>query len=251
MIIDAHCHIGKDVVFDCENKKEDLLKAHRKNGIDGGIVQPFALRPYMEDTARAHDDVAAFCRENKNYWGMAVINPHFRWDEFEREAERCVKNLDFVGLKITPISHAVNPASKDALHVFEVARALNVPVMVHTGTGVPFSDPIRLVTAAESFPDVPLVIAHLGHGYFSAQAIHVAKMYDNVFVEPSGCPVEETLAAYKALGASKMMFSTDTLPLVPVEREIYRFILEDHPEDREQIYYKTAQAVFNLKIDQN
>ena len=31
MIIDAHCHIGKDVVFDCENKKEDLLKA--MNGI--------------------------------------------------------------------------------------------------------------------------------------------------------------------------------------------------------------------------
>ncbi len=158
MIIDAHTHLGQDCVFDLKNTKYDLLSNFEKYGIDGAIVQPFIERPYLEETRRIHDEIHDLCMEHPGrFWGMASINPHFRPEDYEREAQRCVKELGFVGLKITPAGHAINPASKDGMHVFEVARALNVPVMVHTGNGIPFADPAGIYPAAKAFPDVELL----------------------------------------------------------------------------------------------
>ena len=152
MILDAHSHLGDDVIFDCAHTEEDLLVNNRKYGITGGIVQPFIGRPYMEITRQYHDRIYEFCRNNRNYWGMASINPHFRHEEYAEEAGRCIRELGFIGLKLTPVSHAVNPESEDGLFVFETARKLGVPVMVHTGYGIPFADPEKLRKAAALYP---------------------------------------------------------------------------------------------------
>lgn len=40
------------------------------------------------------------------FYGMASINPHFKDEEVYDELKRCVKELGFVGVKITPIAHA-------------------------------------------------------------------------------------------------------------------------------------------------
>ena len=88
MIIDAHSHLGKDVIFDCEHTEEYLVEKNRKYGISGGIVQPFVGRPYIEETKEYHNRIFRFCQEHKNYWGMASINPHFRHEEYYEEATR-------------------------------------------------------------------------------------------------------------------------------------------------------------------
>jgi predicted TIM-barrel fold metal-dependent hydrolase len=93
---------------------------------------------------------------------MASINQHFRPADYDAEAIRCVREFGFVGIKITPIGHACHPSSRNALHVFEVCRDLGVPLMIHTGNGVPFSDPISVNKALGSFRDVTMVLAHAG-----------------------------------------------------------------------------------------
>ena len=37
MILDAHCHLGRDCVYDFEVTEELLLRTFSENGIDGGI----------------------------------------------------------------------------------------------------------------------------------------------------------------------------------------------------------------------
>ncbi len=111
-------------------------------GIDGGLVQPSLPRPYIEDTRAIHDRIHRFTLDTRRrWWGMASIEPHFHSDDYDAEAERCVKELNFVGIKLTPIGHACNPSSRDGMHVFEVCRGLDVPLMIHTGNGIPFADP--------------------------------------------------------------------------------------------------------------
>lgn len=121
MIIDIHAHLGEDVVFDEELTEEELISAYEKNGIDGGIVQPYLPRIYMEEHRKIHDRIYELTLyKKKKFWGMASINPHFTPEDYDREAERCIHELGFVGIKITPIGHATHPSSKDALHVWEV-----------------------------------------------------------------------------------------------------------------------------------
>ena len=152
MIIDVHGHLGEDVVFDEQQTEEQLLDAYKKNGVDGAIIQPYLPRIYMEDHVRIHDRIYEMtkCKE-KRFWGMASINPHFRPEEYDKEAVRCIRGLKFVGIKITPIGHACHPSSKDAMHVWEVCRELKVPLMIHTGAGIPFSDPMSVEKALRSF----------------------------------------------------------------------------------------------------
>jgi predicted TIM-barrel fold metal-dependent hydrolase len=250
VIIDAHCHLGTDVVFDMETNEQDLLECCRSNGIDGGIVQPFIGRPYISETKKIHNRIKNLCLENSNrFWGMASINPHFTARDYDEEAERCICDLGFVGIKITPIAHAVNMDSKDSFHVFEVAKKLNVPVMVHTGMGIPFSDPAALYPPVKKFGDVSIVIAHGGANFFTKQAIYLAQAFENVTIEPSGAGIEATELILNAIGSKRVMFSSDVRLQAPIELAKYRYLLSG--EELDQVLYKTANRVFGLKLCKN
>lgn len=248
MILDAHVHLGEDVVFDEEQTETELLEFYKGYEVDGGIIQPYICRPYIEDTRAIHDRIARFTENReKRWWGMASINPHFRPEDYDREAARCVKELGFVGIKITPIGHACHPSSKDALHVFEICRALSVPLMIHTGAGVPFSDPISVAKAAEIFPDVPIVLAHAGSEMHNQQATYLAARHDNIFLEPSWVGVIGVGNMIRTVGCGKIMFSSDNIYQIPVELAKYRSIVKN-PADLERILYKNTAQIYKLDI---
>ena len=252
MIIDAHCHIGTDVTFDQQTTEEELLDNFRSYGVDGGIVQPYIPRPYIEEFQNIHDRIYRMTKKSPGrIFGMASVNPHFRAEDYERETKRCVQELGFVGIKITPAGHAISPCSKDGMHVFQVARELKVPVMIHTGMGIPFADPIKIQPCAEAFPDVPIVMAHAGANFYTQQAIYVAKTYENVFIEPSGAGIEATCEIIESLGPARVMFSSDVTLQMQTElskyRDLHRRGILDE-EGMEQIMYKTAETGFKLKL---
>ena len=248
MIIDIHAHLGCDVVFDEEQTEDQLLASYQMHNIDGAIVQPFICRPYLDDTRQIHDRIYALSKNSqKHFWGMASINPHFREEDYDNEANRCIKELGFVGLKITPIAHAVHPSSKDALHVFEVARTLNVPVMIHTGAGVPFSDPISVVNAVEQFKDVIVVLAHAGSEMHNQQATYVARKYDNVYLEPSWVGVIGLEKMVQQIGCDKIMFSSDTINNIPVELAKYKSVIKSQ-SNLQKIFAQNAISVYKLQV---
>jgi uncharacterized protein len=246
VIIDAHAHIGHDHVFDEDSTEEWLISNYRELGIDGAIVQPFIPRPYLPDTREIHDRIARLCASTeRRFWGMASINPHFTPGDYEAEARRCVKELGFVGLKLTPIAHAAHPASADALFVYETARSLRVPVMVHTGIGIPFADPASLLEVPGRFPDLKFVLAHAGSDMYFQQALYLARHFDNVWLEPSWINVMNIEKAYKSVGPTKLMFSSDQALNAPVELTKYRRVIRS-PADLERVLSGTVIEVFGL-----
>ncbi len=246
MIIDAHSHLGYDCVFDAAETREDLLDAHRKYGIGASVVQPFISRPYPEETAKYHDEIHRLCLDYPGeFFGMASINPHFRPEDYYGEAKRCVAELSFVGLKITPVAHAVNPDSRDGRYVFETAKDLNVPVMVHTGAGIPFADPVKLLAVLPDYKTIPVILAHAGSDMFFTQALYLAEKFENVYLEPSWVSIIHIENALKKIGSSKLMFSSDHSANIPVELVKYRTAAKNS-RDLENILYKTASDVFGL-----
>jgi uncharacterized protein len=245
-ILDAHAHLGHDVVFDEESTEEDLLYWHERCQVSGAIVQPFIPRPYLEDTAAIHDRIHALCRLYPGrFFGMASISPHLRPAEYEQEARRCITGLGFVGIKMTPIAHAVHPGSADGRHAFEVAAGLGVPIMVHTGAGIPFADPAALEDVAADYRKVPIVLAHAGTDMFFAQALSLARRFDHVYLEPSWVNILNLKKALNTVGASKIMFSSDIAMNLPVELAKYR-TLAPSQAILEQMLSKTATDVFDL-----
>lgn len=246
LIIDAHAHLGYDTVFDEESTEEKLLKYYNKYKVDGAIVQPFINRPYVQDTEEIHDRIYKFCQQYPDrFWGMASINPHFKPEDYEKEARRCINQLNFVGIKITPIAHAVHPGSRDGYHVFEVAQKLEVPVMVHTGAGIPFADPASLFEVVKDFNSLKIILAHSGSDLFFQQALMLARKWDNVYLEPSWLSIINIRKILEDIGPEKVMFSSDHALNVPVELTKYRTLINDKNK-LERVLSGTVREVFNL-----
>lgn len=244
-IVDAHTHIGPCRVFDLDDTEQDLLDSMNANRIDVSLVQPYPGAPSAADV---HDRIAAMAQANPSrIFGIASINPHQDRDAYFGEVSRCVKELGFVAVKLHTIGHAMNPAGADGTMVFESARELGVPVMVHTGPGIPFAAPSSVAPQLEAFPDVPVVLAHAGHGLFSGEAIALAQTYSQVSLEPSWCAFYNVGAMVAALGPGRVMLGTDLPGNVPVMIETIRALgLSD--EDEAMVMGGSAAKFFKLDL---
>ena len=119
--------------------------------------------------------------------------------------------------------------------------------MIHTGAGIPFSDPISVQKALESFPDVPCVLAHAGSEKQNQQATYLAAKYDNVYLEPSWVGVIGVMNMVKRVGCSKIMFSSDNVYQIPVELAKYRSVIKNE-DDLERVLYKNTAELYQLKM---
>jgi predicted TIM-barrel fold metal-dependent hydrolase len=243
MIINTHAHLGYDSVFDEEETEEGLIGGQKEFGIDITVVQPFIPRPYLSETRAYHNRIYELTQARKRrFFGMASVHPHFTDEDYYTETERCIKELRFVGLKLSPIAHACPPDGRDGRKCFEAAKALRVPIMVHTGAGIPFSDPARLINVVPDYREIPVIVAHCGGDMFFTQALWLAKTYDNVFLEPSWLSVLNLKAAVSVVGPAKIMFSSDHTVNIPVE--LAKYVAAASGADLEQMLFKTALTVF-------
>ncbi len=215
VIIDTHSHLGNCQVFDLEVGEEELLGAMDRHGVNASIVFPF---PGATDIPATHDRVHRLAQAHPGrIFGLASVNPHLPLQEYAHEVRRCVRELGFVGIKLHTIGHAINPLSKDAQKVYETAQELDVPVVAHTGLGVPFALPSLFLRVAQSYPGVKFVLAHAGYGMFTAEALAVARVCPNVYLETSWCPAHMIGGLFKALEPGRLMWGSDVPVNVGVE----------------------------------
>ena len=242
-IISAHAHIGDTRVFDADNSEADLLAAMDAAGVDASIVMPSAG---CRDAAAIHDRIAVMAQRHPGrIFGMIQLNPHTDEPEYLREAERCVRDLGFVGAKIHPLGYGVSPTSRDAEMVFRIAAQLGIAVMVHTGSGLPWGLPSLWIPLAQRYPNVNVVLAHAGMGVFTAEAHLAATMCPNVFLETSWAKPGELLELIRSLGPARVMMGGDLVSNFPVELFKYRSL--GLPDDvLAQCLGGTARTVFGL-----
>ncbi|MBI2755532.1 MAG: amidohydrolase [Chloroflexi bacterium] len=243
MLIDAHAHVGSCRVFGHNLEPATVLAMMDAHGVTTSIVQPF---PGAPDPARVHDLIAELGRQHPGrIYGIASLSPHQDAEAYRTEVRRCVQDLGFVGLKIHPIGHAVNPLTPDARLPFEVATELNVPVMIHTGPGIPFAEPAMWIPLARAFPQTTVILAHAGWGLFTGPAILAGELCENVVLETSWCNVTDLARMAKVVGADRMLFGADMPLNVPVEVAKYQ-ALGMSDTDLEQVLWRNSERLFRL-----
>jgi uncharacterized protein len=242
-VIDTHAHLGECCVFGLFSTVEEMLRRQDECGVNATIVQPY---PGAKDYLLRHDEIAELCAKYPGrFFGLGSLSPHVGRDKYKKEAERCVKKLKFVGLKLHTIGHAVNPLSEDGDLIFETAHELGVPAMVHTGAGIPFSLPALCMPAAQKYPGLKIVLAHAGGGILSAEAQVVASIFSNLYLETSWCLGEDIRWMINTIGPDRVMMGADLPSNVPVEFAKYR-ALDLEPEVFDKVMGATAVDVFKL-----
>jgi predicted TIM-barrel fold metal-dependent hydrolase len=222
IIVDSYLHLGESRVYDVAIDESEILEALNSNRISAAIVAPF---PGPPNPAQVHDDIASLAsRYPGRVFGLANVNPHINRDTFHGEIERCVRQLGFVGVVLDTLGHAVNPNGNDGQTVFEVARELGVPIVVHTGTGAPFGLPSAVLPRARSYSDVKIVLAHAGAGMYTAEAQIVAREASNVYLETSWCRSDDIKRLINEIGATRVMFGADLPSNEAAELSKYRSI---------------------------
>ncbi|KPV61577.1 MAG: Amidohydrolase [Candidatus Bathyarchaeota archaeon BA1] len=210
MIVDAHTHVGKGgyvrVSAYC------LLTVMDRNKVDKAVVtsptSSLAHNKYVYDQLKKHTD-----RLISFFWA----NP---------KCTRTVKDLIQVatfyechGLKLHPGSDAYRIHN---LHfvgsIMEVAAKLKLPVLIHSSPRDPFSFPAAIGRVAAAFPEVTIIMGHMGVGCWDA--IKVAHRNPNILLETSSVRAPQSiLEAARVLGPERIVYGSDFPYLDPfVER---------------------------------
>ncbi len=242
-IVDAHMHLGEDLMFLTDDSEDVVLNAMDANGIAAQILQPGIV---SRDQKKAHQRIKRFADAHPGRaFGLACFNPLMDDAEYVSLVRWTVKELGFKGVKLHPNAFCMSPSHPAAEKLFRVAGELDIAVMIHTGNGLPNALPSLCIPVARKYPKVRIVLAHAGGGTFGADAIVAAKECPNIFLETSWVTVYDLRAMVETLGARRVMFGSDLIANIPVELAKYRAIGLSE-SDLEWCLAKTAEAVFRL-----
>jgi predicted TIM-barrel fold metal-dependent hydrolase len=148
---------------------------------------------------------------------MANLNPHLHYP-LVGELERQI-SLGAVGLKLHPVHGTFPPNDRMLYPAYAFCEGANVPIVFHCGTSVfpgatnRYANPELIEDVARDFPDLTIVLAHGGRGWWYDVAAFMTLMRPNVYIEVSGLPPRKIPDYYKNFDlerlARKMIFGTD------------------------------------------
>ena len=199
MIIDSHNHIGarKGINFPAE----EMIAWMDKSNIDACVVTSQVEtinNDYVGEMQAKYPD---------RLIGYAVINP---WDySAEEELERCFRDLKLYGLKLNPVRHGYALDRHEIMDsIFKICEKYNKPILVH-GQSDMFNMPGKFDEMAETFPNVTLIMAHIGEPDDIDAAIRVASRRSNVYIDTASVQLSTLKKALKKVDYHKILMGTD------------------------------------------
>ena len=206
MIIDAYNNVwqaaGTSDYLTAESyTPEDMIKAMDVAGVDMAVG--CSLGQMMDNNFIAE----TMTKYPERIIGFGQVNPRF--PDAIQTIEHCATTLKLKGLKLHPTMHGYHFADHGLLDpIFEAADRNGLAILVNA-LDDPFCAPLSIEEIARSFPNTPVLIAHMGTVWNLNEAILVAKRNSNIYLETSSAQLLDVKLAYRAVGAEKIVMGTD------------------------------------------
>jgi len=270
-VIDFHLHIGRKEdwhpwVIEYLKEMNPYLFQNFKE-----IMNPNGLEKYLDGEGVTYAVVLAedsplttgvvtnnyvhnFCKERKRFIPFASINP-VTTSNLEEHLEKYVKEMGFRGLKLYPTYQHFFPNQQEIYPLYEKALELNVPIMFHTGSSIyrnsklKYGDPLHLDDVATDFPELKIVMAHSGRGFWYDRAFFLSRLHKNLYMEISGLPPQKLLHYFPELekNADKVIFGSDWPGVKGIKENIDALSTLPLKETTlEKILYKNAKKVLGI-----
>jgi len=235
MIIDVHSHAWIDPDHMVEYKKQSS-KASGDSGAnltvkreeylakatlatDGLKTIVFGLKAKLAGIWVPDEHVAQYVKQDpENLIGFMSLDP--TQPGWQDEMRRAHKELGLRGIKLAPMYAGFRPSDSILDEMWEYATQHKLPVLMHTGTNPLSQSPVECTlpkhvdTVAIKFPDVKIIMAHLGHP-FMEECVIVARKHENVYADISALhyrpwQLYNALMAVQEYGVwDKLLFGTD------------------------------------------
>lgn len=229
--IDVHAHYGvyhQVAVLPIKNRfmsgdAATVAERARRANTQWTIVSPLlGLMPRGKcDAVAGNEEAARVVPATDGLLQWVIVNP-LQPKTYE-QAERMLRTPRCVGIKIHPEEHCY-PIQDHGRVIFEFAAKHRAVVLTHSGDTN--SMPLEFVPFADAFPEMRLILAHLGNGQdgdpaHQVRAIQASKR-GNIWVDTSSAQnILPGLVewAVNEVGAERLLYGTDTpLYSVPMQR---------------------------------
>jgi predicted TIM-barrel fold metal-dependent hydrolase len=202
MIIDIHTHVFRPDQDFGPRLWEDLKRC----GVDAGVWGDVAAR-HLSTTQAADVAVVFGIQAAATGWHVpntevaahvataperliffAAIDPG--QEDFRDELERCHQDLGCHGIKLAPIYQGVHPLDPRYREIYAYCQHHGLPIMIHmattfsSGTPLEYARPAHMDQVAIDFPDLRIVLAHLGHPW-EGETIAVIRRNANLYADIS------------------------------------------------------------------
>jgi len=237
VIVDAHVHLGRSSDFRLSAKQ--LVSMMDRNRVHRAVVVPMASN-------QKHNE--RLLKELKSHLdrlvGFLWVNP--RSPEMLRSLKDMGLLAGFRGFKLRSESDIFRIDNMRLLNpVLEVARGLQKPIFIHSSGEGSFSDPNAIGRVAAAFPDVTIIMGHMGGGTYGA--IRMGRNHPNIILETSGAEDPRIISeAVRTLGPERVIFGSDS-PYCDQREELAKIeALRLSTEQKEMVMGRNAERVVGL-----
>lgn len=249
-IIDMHAHTSYDDV----STADKLVSAAAELGVSRmlllGDVIAFGYHPTEDQVRRINDGNAkSVQRHPEVFEGLCFINPENSKRFVREEIRRCVETLGFCGVKLEA---CINCRSKRLDAVMESVRDHGVFLLHHSWYNVlkqtpTESTPADIASLASRYPDVPIVMAHLGGARI--RGVQDILPHENITIDTSGSQPIGGLVEYavRVLGAHRVVYGSD-VPGRDFSAQLGRIYgARISTADRERVLHRNAERLLSLR----
>ncbi|HET7560625.1 MAG TPA: amidohydrolase family protein [Limnochordia bacterium] len=241
VLIDYHTHIGTTEhwgeLFLAESRRmrssgvsiATTLERHTAAMTKADRVVVLAFRSIHLGFNVPNDYVADYVRRDpKKYIGFLSVDPHD--PRALSELERAHQDLGLRGIKMSSIYQAFHPMDTRVLPIYAYAERHGLPLLLHQGTTFPRRAPLKyahpelLEEVALAFPELRMIIAHLGHPW-EVETIAVVRKHPHLYTDISGLvyrpwQLYNSLMLFQEYGVMhKIIFGTD-FPVTEIDETI-------------------------------
>jgi predicted TIM-barrel fold metal-dependent hydrolase len=214
---------GLATLLDRYITREGLPALREMLGVDVLVGQ--ADMSLLTTAETTNEFVGELCQGVAGVIPMCNINPHLTPSP-GRELERLVRAFGFRAVKLQPSYQYFYPNDRMLYPLYAKAEELGIPAMFHTGSSIfrgarlKYAEPMHLDDVAVDFPNLTIVMAHSGRGFWYEQAFFLARLHPNVYMEIAGLPPQRLLDYFPELerNAEKIIYGSDW-PGVPDPRQ--------------------------------
>lgn len=247
--IDIHSHINSGSVFDSPEDEgyvanlETVLRLNKLAGIEKTICSTFSSVLRTEEIVKENEYMSQLAQRFPELYYWVVMDP--RNDSTFEQAKDYLIQKKCVGLKLHPTYHEYNLETfGDKL--FSFASEFKSVVLIHpdptVDTVLPFAD---------AYPDVKVIVAHLGSFYSRRYAdIMENCKHQNIYADTSGsASLKNQIIEYTVsrVGSERILFGTDTYAAGSQRGRIEYADISNM--DKQNILRHNAERLFGYLID--
>jgi predicted TIM-barrel fold metal-dependent hydrolase len=218
MIVDVHTHLPShenevpksDLKFETlmksgsgeptklTNSAKDYLNSFKD--VDKTFIFGIAPKPWDKDNNVLdnsgwskkinHNDIAAKMATYDPKKIIPFMSLHPLDPNINEEYDRCVLDLKLRGIKLGPNYQDFDPHCKEAMNLYSKLENDNIPIIFHQGTSpqkfapLNYAHPETIDKIAMLFPNLKMILAHLGHPW-QEYCMSVVRKHKNVFADVS------------------------------------------------------------------